>query len=139
MEEPLTDEMLNRLLEAPTPESFLDGHSLEPRQLAPYLQELLAAKGLRRIEVIHRAGLNETHGYQIFTGSRSASRDKLLRLALAMGLSLTETDRLLQAGGCNNLYAKNRRDAIIIFGLVHGYGVMRTDEELYRFGEETLG
>ena len=30
------------------------------------------------------------------------------------------------------------RDAIIIFCLDHGYTLMRTDEELFRFGEETI-
>ena len=139
MEEPLTDDLLNQLLESPSPDSFLQDQSLVPRDLSTYLQDLLQVKDLKRIDVIHKAGLNETHGYQIFTGSRNASRDKLLRLALAMKLSLTEANRLLQAGGVNGLYAKERRDAIIIFCLTHGYNAMQTDEELYRLEEQTLG
>ena len=45
---------------------------------------------------------------------------------------------LLQAGGCNELYCKNRRDAIIIFCITHGYDLSRTDDELFRFGEKTV-
>lgn len=88
--------------------------------------------------VVREAGINETFGYQIFTGARRASRDNLLKLAFAMGCSLRETNRLLQAGGANELYCKNRRDAIGIFAISHGYTLQKTEEELYRFGEATI-
>ena len=84
------------------------------------------------------AGLNDTFGYQIFKGTRKASRDKVLQLAFAMHLGLRETDRLLQAAGANELYCKNRRDAIIIFAVQKGYTLQKANEELYRFGEETI-
>ena len=51
---------------------------------------------------------------------------------------LEETNRMLQAAGVNELYVKDRRDAIIIFSLEHGYTLMKTNEELYRFGEKTI-
>ena len=137
--EPLTDELLRELLSAPSPESYIDAHDISHRTLADYLNELLAAKGLRRAEVVHAAGLNETFGYQIFKGQRNPSRDKVLQLALAMGCDLIETRRLLQAAGVNELYCKDRRDAIILFCIDHGLGLQQTNEELYRFGEATLG
>ncbi len=107
--------------------------------MAPYLNQLLEERGLRRAAVVRAAGLNETFGYQIFTGARRASRDNLLKIAFALGLTLRETNRLLQAGGANGLYCKNRRDAIVIFAITHGYTLQKTEEELYRFGEETIG
>ncbi|WP_296009886.1 helix-turn-helix transcriptional regulator [uncultured Adlercreutzia sp.] len=138
MEEPLTEDMLAELLEAPDPRAFIRKPEVGERDLAAYLNELLAARGLKRPEVVRAAGINETFGYQIFTGARRASRDNLLKLAFALGLSLRETNRLLQAGGANELYCKNRRDAIIIFSLSHGYSLQKTEEELYRFGEDTI-
>ena len=87
---------------------------------------------------MRRAGLNDTFGYQIFMGPRGASRNKVLQLAFALGLTLKEADRLLQAAGASGLYCKDRRDAIIIFCLDHGYSLQKTDEELYRFGEDTI-
>ncbi len=139
MEEPLTEDLLAELLAAPSPERFIREHRVGERDLAGYLQQLLAEKGLKRADVVRAAGLNETFGYQIFTGARGASRDKLLALAFALSLSLTEANRLLKAGGANELYCKSRRDAIIIFALTHGYSLQRTDEELYRFREDTIG
>lgn len=138
MEEPLTEELLDELLASPSLTSFIAKNEVGKRSLAEYLQELLEKKGLKRSEVVKAAGLNETFGYQIFTGQRKAKRDKILQLALAMHLSLKETDRLLQAGGVNELYCKNRRDAIIIFSIDKGYSLQKTDEELYRFGEDTI-
>lgn len=106
--------------------------------LAEYLQRLLDEKGLERVDVVRKAGLNSTFGYQIFTGTRHPSRNKLLQIAFAMGLNLKETNRLLQAGDANELYCKNRRDAVIIFCIQHAQTLQQTDEELYRFGEETI-
>ena len=137
-EEPLTEELLQELLAAPDPHAFAERHRLEKRTLSEYLRQLLEEKGLERAETVRRAGLNDTFGYQIFMGQRGASRDKVLQLAFAMGLSLKEANRLLQAAGANELYCKNRRDAIIIFCLDRGYPLQKADEELYRFGEDTI-
>ncbi len=138
MNEPLTEELLEELLSSPDPAKFINNNNISTRSLSEYLQQLLKEKGLERVKVVREAGLNETFGYQIFTGARNASRDKILQIAFAMKLSLKETDRLLQAGGVNELYCKNRRDAIIIFALQEGYSLQKADEELYRFGEETI-
>lgn len=138
MEEPLTEDMLAELLDAPDPRAFIGKPEVGKRDLSEYLNELLETRGLKRSAVVRAAGINETFGYQIFTGARKASRDNLLKLAFALGLDLRETNRLLQAGGANGLYCKNRRDAIIIFSLSHGYSLQKTEEELYRFGEATI-
>lgn len=138
MKEPLTEELLEELLAAPDPRRYLDRARVGQRSLSDYLQQLLEEKGRKRSDVVREAGLNETFGYQVFTGARKASRDKVLQLAFALHLSLRETDRLLQAAGVNELYCKNRRDAIIIFAIDKGYSLQKTDEELYRFGENTI-
>ena len=138
MKEPLTDELLDELLNAPDPHSFVKEHRIGARSLSGYLQQLLEEKGLERADVVREAGLNETFGYQIFMGQRGASRNKVLQLAFAMECTLREANRLLQAAGANELYCKNRRDAIIIFCLDRGYGLRKTDEELYRFNEDTI-
>ena len=106
--------------------------------LAHENRQLLDEKGLRRPDVIRRAQIGETYGYYIFTGQRHPKRDFVIRLALAMGCTLVETNRMLQAAGLNGLYCKNRRDVIIIYGIDHGFSLQRIDEQLYRLGETTL-
>ena len=133
MAQKLTEELLAELLEAPDIDTFLDSHQLGEPSLPDYLNALLAEKNLVRM-----ANLNETFGYQIFMGTRNPSRNKLLQIAFAMALTLRETNRMLEAGGVSSLYSKSRRDAIIIFCLERGCSLQRVNEELYRFGEETI-
>lgn len=138
MAEKLTEELLSELLDAPTIDGFVAKNVLGHRKLGEYLEELLKQKGLKRSQVVHMANLNETFGYQIFTGQRNPSRNKVLQIAFAMALSLRETNRALEAAGVSSLYSKDRRDAIIIFCLDRGCSLQKVNEELYRFGEETL-
>lgn len=138
VEEPLTDELLAELMDAPDVRSFVAGNRLSERTLPEYLSQLLKEKGLIRAEVVRAAGINDTFGYQIFMGQRNPSRDYLLALCFAMRLTLKEADRIMQAAGVNELYCKNRRDAIIIFCLTRGLTLQEADEELYRLGETTI-
>lgn len=138
MKEPLTNELLDELRASPDPVEFTDKHKITQRNLPDYLQQLLEEKGLSRPRVVAEAGLNPTYGYDIFTGKKRPSREKVLPLAFAMNCTLQEANRILQAAGVNELYVKNRRDAIIIFCLDHGYTLMKTNEELFRFGEEPI-
>lgn len=140
MSEPLTEKLLDELLEAPTLDGFMSEHAgeLANRSLADYLTELLEAKHLERAAVVRMANLNETFGYQIFKGTRRPTRNKALQIAFAMALTLRETNRALEAAGVSALYSKNRRDAIIIFCIDRGCSLQKVNEELYRFGEETI-
>ena len=72
--ERLTEELLHELLDAPTVDSFLGSHELPDISLSDYLQQLLEEKHLERVRVVRMADLNETFGYQIFTGQRHPRR-----------------------------------------------------------------
>ena len=84
------------------------------------------------------ADLNETFGYQIFTGQRHPSRTKVLQIAFAMALSVRETNRALTAAGVARLDPKCRRDAIILFCIDRARSLQKVNEELYRLGEDTI-
>ena len=134
----LTEELLHTLLEADTVETVSDMSCFTAPSLSDLLNQLLVEKGLRRVDVIHEARINDTFGYQIFTGQRNPSRDKVLALACALGCDVKETSRLLQAAGVNNLYPKKRRDAIILFCLSKHMVLQEIEDELYRLGEDTI-
>ncbi len=138
MTERLTEELLDELLDAPSIDAYVEARDPRPRSLSAYLEQLLAEKHLERAQVVRMANLNETYGYQIFKGERNPGRDKVLQIAFAMALSLRETNRALTAAGVSRLYAKDRRDAIIIFCLDRGCSLQKVNEELYRFGEDTV-
>ena len=138
MAEKLTEELLNDLITAPSIDRYVGDHDLHAPSLSEYLCGLLDEKQLKRVQVVRMANLNETFGYQIFTGQRGATRDKILQIAFAMALTLRETNRALRAGGASSLDPHNRRDAIILYCLDRGCSLQKVNEELYRFGERTV-
>ena len=138
MAERLTEQVLQELLEAKTLDGFIDGHDFTAGTLAEFLGKMLEKKGLKRSRVVRMADLTETFGYQIFTGQRTPSRDKVLQIAFAMALTLREANRALRAAGASSLDPKCRRDAIIIFCIDQGCSLQKVNEELYRLGEETI-
>lgn len=135
MKEPLTDELLQKLLSSPDPAQFAKENRITQRNLPVYLQQLLDEKGLRRSKVIQAANLNPTYGWEIFMGKAHASREHYLALIFAMGCTLVEANRILRAAGHNELYCKTRRDAIIIFCLDNGYTLQQVNDALYQYGE----
>ena len=136
--ERLTSELLDQLLGAPTPEAYLDEGLTIDRTLPEYLEQLRAAKGLKRSEIIRASDVNATFVYDVFKGKSRLGRDNAIMLALGMGCTLDEAQRLLRLDGVAEPWPKVRRDAIIIWCVNHGYTRLQTDEELYRLGEKTL-
>ena len=134
----LTEELLAELLDAPSIDGYVASHDFPAVSLSDYLNQLLAEKDLERAHVVRMADLNETFGYQIFTGARNPSRDKVLQIAFAMALTLRETNRALAAAGVSALNCKDRRDAIIIYGLLHGMDLFAVNDRLFSEDEETL-
>lgn len=132
LQDPLTHELEGALLEAPDTEAFIKIHSHVELNLAKYLKCQLEEKGLQRKEVIRAARLNETYGWQIFSDqSKRPGRDKLLAIAFAMHLDVDETRRLLRHGRVSELYAKNKRDAVIMVHLNNKASLDEVDRALY--------
>ena len=103
------------------------------------LKELCLEKKLSPAQVIDQSQIERTYGHQLFNGTRSPSRDKVLQLAISLGLSLEETQQLLQAAGRSPLYPRLKRDAALIFCLKNGYDMMETQETLGKYDIMLLG
>lgn len=137
-----TTEELNHEIKAATD---IEDYLLENREnmltlsLPRYLEDLLAKKGLSRAQVVRDSSLDRAYVYQIFSGEKTPSRDKLL--ALAFGLSLTgdETQRMLKISCNRELYARDRRDALILFALEQRKTILEANESLYDHGYTVLG
>lgn len=97
---------------------------------AQRLDILCKAYAVKPGEVIRRAQIERTYGYQIFNGTRRPSRDKLIQLAFGFGLSLEQTQDLLKRSGKSVLYSRIRRDAACIFGISHRLSVQEMQELL---------
>ena len=114
-----TDQLMNEIQNSHEIEKFLENNNGEftEEPLCDHLEHLLKEKKLQNSKVVARSGLNRIYGYQILSGKRVPSRDKLIALCFGMMLDIDETDDLLKYAGYNPLYARNKRDSIIIFAI----------------------
>lgn len=103
-------------------------HDFLDDDIRTFFDELLSRVGLRKSEVIRKANLSRTYGYQIMSGRRLGKRDYYLLIALAMSLDLSTTQRMLGVAGCGALHPLIRRDAAVIFAINHGYDPVRTHD-----------
>ena len=135
-----TDNLLKELAAAESIEDYIAQNTADfiDITLSEYLQALLDEKGMEKADVIRRAELNEIYGYQIFSGRKSPSRDKVISLAFGFGLDIQETQQLLKSCGLPFLYAKHKRDSIILFALHKGLSVVEANNLLYDSDEDTL-
>ena len=102
------------------------------------LNALLKEKHLKKSDIIKASGLNRTYAYDIISGRKTPTRDKILMLCLAMQLSMDETQRLLYISGYPQLYAKVKRESAILFALEKHLSVMETNHLLYEMEDEVL-
>ncbi len=132
-----TQELEQEIRTCPDP-ALLTGESYALPPLSEYLSGLLEARDLTVREIIRVCNLDRSYGYQLFNGTRRPTRNILLTLALALHLPEAETQRLLKIGERQTLYARNRRDAAVLYALTHGLGLEKADELLRSLGEEAL-
>lgn len=135
-----TTNLESELKRSKTLEDFLKKNrdELTADPLSEQIQALLTAKGLTKSETVKRCNLNDVYAYQIISGTRRPSRDKLLCLCIAIGATLDETQELLQHGGFAPLYARNLRDSIISFAIYHGETILQLNAKLFEHGEALL-
>ena len=103
-----------------------------------YFESLPSVQALGSGELIKRSSLERSYYYQVMKGTRRPSRDKVLRLCLAAGLTLRETTRALELSGNAILYPKRHRDIIITVAINQKAGVIDTNLLLDKYGEEPL-
>ena len=89
-------------------------------------------------EIIQKANIPRTYGYQLMEGRRKGKRDYYILIALAMGLDVTTTQRMLAVTRCSSLHSLIKRDAAIIFALNHHYDPEKTYDFMYTLGLDPL-
>ena len=136
-----TSEIIKELELSPNFQTFYNENKeyMVFSDLADMLAELLERKGLHKAQVIKNAEMSEVYGYQIFSGVRVPERNKLICLALSMGLNIDEVQHLLKCGGYSQLYVKKPFDSVVLYGFCKGLSVVEINELLYKYDLETLG
>lgn len=130
-----TEELENQIRGSKTSAGLAD-KSYKVPAIAPYMNSLLYDHGLTVQDVMVDCGLSRSYAYQLFNGNRPPTRSFLIELAFLLKLPEAEAQRLLKIAGRQPLYARNRRDAAVLYGLSHGMTADETKRLLRSLGEE---
>lgn len=128
-----TGDLRRQLTEITDIDEYLDANQTEliTRSFSEIINELMDTRGVKRSDLIKQTNIYTRYGYEILSGIKKPSRDKVLLLSLALGISVIDTNHLLNASGNNELYPRSGRDSIIMFALNNNMSIMQCNSELY--------
>ena len=106
--------------------------------IGEYLYELMEKYHLSSKDVITTSGIERSYFYHILSGQKSPSRNILLRVAFSISATLTETNNILKYSGQATLYARVRRDALLIMALQKKLSMQEANQVLLSSGEVPL-
>lgn len=132
--------LAERLINSNDIDTFLDTHKtkIDAENFHDFLYRLIDSRGMKISECLKKSQINESYGYQLFNGKRQPSRTKVLQIALGIGLSLEETNRLLKLAEKSELYVKDQRDAVVMFALNKKWSLYDTEALLIERGLESI-
>lgn len=133
-----TEELMRILEKNQNIVEFVNSHDEEFSKIAlpECLSWLLSQYNIKKSDVINRSGLNQIYAYQIFAGTKNPSRNKLIALMFGYTLSVSDGNMLLKSAGLSSLYPRDKRDAVIIFGLSNRLSINEVDDLLFELSLE---
>ena len=93
-------------------------------------QKLIEKSNLSKSDIINKSDIGYTYFYDILRGEKCPSRDKVVRLILAMQLELDDCQKALELYNWAPLYAKDKRDSAMIYAINNKLSVWSLDELL---------
>ncbi|MBE6954750.1 MAG: helix-turn-helix transcriptional regulator [Ruminococcaceae bacterium] len=106
--------------------------------IAELLNELYIKRDISKAALAKKSCISEVYLHQVFAGQRNPSRNRLLCICFGLEASMDETQNLLKHCGYGQLYSRKKRDAVIIYGLLHNMSLPEVNEKLASEGEELL-
>ena len=141
MPEKKTQQLETELKESRNIQTFLKKNEplIKDQNFTRYIRKLIHTKKKSASLLIRKTNIEKSYFYQILNGRRKPGRDKIILIAIALGLTKDETQKLLKIGKEGSLYAKDKRDIVIQYCIINNYGVIKTQTYLENNGFEMLG
>ena len=135
-----TDDLRQELMESPDLDQFLTDNQedFDGGRIGEMLNALFQKHRISKAALARLSGMSEVYLHQVFAGRRNPSRSRLLCLCFGLDATVEETQLLLKHCGHAQLYPKNRRDAIILYGLANNMDLFDVNDKLFRENEDTL-
>lgn len=142
MKQRTTENLYNALIRTDEIADYLNENKAALRDemnLHEHLETLIESTGCTRADVIKRGELDPSYGYQLFRGVKHPSRETVIQLAFGFGLDVEEAQKLFARARTGALYARDRRDSVILFALNKHLTVSEANALLYTHGLRTIG
>ena len=135
-----TNSLQQELMDTPDLDRFLSENqdSFRSGSTHELLNALFQKRSISKAALAKQSGMSEVYLHQVFSGRRNPSRSRLLCLCFGLNATLEETQELLKQCGLAQLYPKNKRDAIILYGILNGMDLFAVNDKLFAENEETL-
>lgn len=136
-----TDDLLEELKKKSTNlDEYISSNaeSLIEISLREYWEGLYQKSGKTKADVINNADISYIYFYEILQGKKSPTKDKIIRLILAMELPLEDCQNALRFCNQAMLYPRIKRDSILIYAITNRMTVYETQALLKKAGEEEL-
>lgn len=119
-------------------DELLSQYAYNNESFNSYLNQLLISKNTTKSKIYTKTQMGRTFLYQIFSGKRHPSRNKILQIAIALRCSILEAQNLLCLSKHAILNFRNKQDIIIAYGLYRNYDAFTINETLYDYNEIPL-
>lgn len=128
-----TSQLLELLKKSNNIDKYIKDNKEEFTNQKPHelLNSELEARKMSKADVIRKSCIEKHYAYQILSGKKSPSRDKLLMFCFGLEMNIDEIQHFLLKCSAPQLYAKNKRDNIVLFALENKLSVIELNSLLY--------
>ena len=135
-----TNSLQQELMDTPDFDRFLSENqdSFRSGSTHELLNALFQKRSISKAALAKQSGMSEVYLHQVFSGRRNPSRNRLLCLCFGLNATLEEAQELLKLCGLAQLYPKNKRDAIIQYGILNRMSLFAVNDKLFGETEETM-
>ncbi|MBO4242786.1 MAG: XRE family transcriptional regulator [Clostridiales bacterium] len=143
MDKSTTDNLMDALMSTDNEsqlESFLKRNDGKyPMDFKTFLNAKMEERGVDKPWLIRESRVEKSYIYKLCDGKKcKPGKDKIVMIALALHMSVKETQKALEVVGESALYPKNKRDSILIFAIKKKHSVSAANSLLEHYGEAPL-
>jgi DNA-binding phage protein len=107
--------------------------------IGDYIDVEIKKRKMTKAKVIKDSGVNKRFFYDIIKNKKTPSRRYIIRIFLALKIDLKDVQWYLKATNYPQLYARDKRDCVIIYCITNKLPVPECNEMLNKIGLENLG
>lgn len=136
-----TEKILEKLSGTKSITEFLEENkdAFDLLTIGEYIELELKNRNMTKASIIRKSGINKRFFFDILSGKKTPNRRYIIRIFLTLKLEFADVQWYLKACDFPQLYAKNKRDSIIIYCLNKNLSVDECNKMLNRVGLENLG